>query len=129
MQAAPQSITSEEAAHLKSREARATGQQQPPSDSISAEAQRLAAENEGVTKAKSTPLDSATKSAADRAANFENVAEEVSRKLERDPESVTKEDAGRIHSKEQKAFGNTAKDGIASEVHKVADENVKKGVV
>lgn len=127
MQAAPHSITSEEANHLKSREARATGQAQPPSDSISAEAQRLAAENEGATKQKSSmPADPVDQSAVDRTANFEQAAREIADKMERSPESISKEDAGLMHSREQKAFGSTAKGGIASTVHKVADGNDKK---
>ncbi|CZT22849.1 uncharacterized protein RCC_08555 [Ramularia collo-cygni] len=128
MQAAPHSITSEDAAHLKSREARATGQAQPPADSISAEAQRLAAENEGATKSKAstTSTDPVEQSVEDRVKNFEKVAADMAEKLERSPESVTKEDAGVVHSREQRAFGSTAKGGIASEVHKVADENEKQ---
>ncbi|KXT18957.1 hypothetical protein AC579_8707 [Pseudocercospora musae] len=47
MNSDPSSITSHDAAYLKSREARATGQAQPPSDSLSADAQRLASANEG----------------------------------------------------------------------------------
>lgn len=124
MQAAPQSITSEDAAYLKSREARATGQSQPPKDGISADAQRLAAENEGATKPKGV-VNPAEQSVEDRVKNFESVAEEMAEKIERDPESVTKEDAGKMHSREQKAFGTTQKGGIASQVHKVADENEK----
>jgi len=126
MQAAPNSITSEDAAFLKSREARATGQSQPPSNSLSAEAQRLAAENEGAVKPNTSgPTDPVEKSVEDRVKNFEQVAEDVAEKLERNPESVTKEDAGVVHSREQRAFGTTRKGGIASEVHKVADENEK----
>ena len=50
METAPETVTSEDAAYLKSREARAEGVAQPPKDSISADAQRLAAQNEGDTK-------------------------------------------------------------------------------
>lgn len=102
-------------------------QAQPPADSISADAQRLAAENEGKTKPKQqSHTDAVDQSAADRVANFEQAAEKLAQKLEQNPESVSKEDAGLIHSREQRAFGTTAKGGIASTVHKVADENEKK---
>lgn len=127
MQAAPHSITSSDAAHLKSREARATGQSQPPSDSISAEAQRLAAENEGAVKSSSSPTTDppVEQSAEDRIKNFESTAQDLAAKIERDPEGVTKEDAGVMHSREQRAFGKTAKGWIASEVQRVAEGNEK----
>lgn len=94
---------------------------------MSAEAQRLAAENEGVVKTKSSTgkTDPVEQSVEDRVKNFEQVAEDMAEKIERNPEDVTKEDAGVMHSREQRAFGRTAKGGIASEVHKVADENEK----
>ncbi|CAK4032830.1 Hypothetical predicted protein [Lecanosticta acicola] len=127
----PASVTSEDARYLKSREARLTGQNQPPSDSISADAERLASANEGATK-QSNPkadLDPAGQSAADRLQNFENAAEDVAPKMATDPEHVTKEEADLLHSREQRAFGQTSKGGVASQAQSLAAENEQKGNV
>jgi hypothetical protein len=105
----------QDAAYLKSREARVMGQGQPPSDSISADAERLAAANEGATKSQSGPLDPAEQSTLDRAHNFENLATDVASKMAKDPAHVTKEEADMLHSREQRAFGETSKGGIASQ--------------
>lgn len=85
MQADPGSVTSQDAAYLKSREARATGQAQPPSDSISADAQRLAAVNEGDTKQSSNAghADPTSQSAVDRTENLQQAAEQVVPKMVR----------------------------------------------
>lgn len=116
----------QDAAYIKSREARATGTGQPPAGSISADAQHLASQNEKgepVSASSGGGLDSATQSAADRAANFENVAENVASKMATKPEAVTKEDADLAHSREQRAFGATSKGGIASQAQSLASEN------
>ncbi len=86
MQADPGNVTSQDAAYLKSREARARGQAQPPSDSISADAQRLAAANEGETKlsANDGHADPATQSAVDRRENLQQAAEQVAPKMVRE---------------------------------------------
>jgi hypothetical protein len=74
----------QDAAYLKSREARAMGQGQPPSDSMSAEAQRLAAVNEGDAKLPNQErMDPTTQSAADRVQNFHDVAQPVAQKMVR----------------------------------------------
>ncbi|KAF7186272.1 hypothetical protein HII31_12347 [Pseudocercospora fuligena] len=128
MSSNPSSITSQDAAYLKSREARATGQAQPPSDSLSADAQRLASANEGATAPNSKSASSMTseeQSASDRIENFEQVAENVAEKMKRDPNSLTKEEADLMHSREQRAFGTTSKGGIASQAQSLADENEK----
>ena len=82
MQSQPESITSEDAAYLKSREARATGVANPPADSISADAERMASINEGATKeaapATNGGLDPQNQSQVDRAQNFEIAADKVS---------------------------------------------------
>ncbi|KAK3050061.1 hypothetical protein LTR09_008716 [Extremus antarcticus] len=129
MQADPGNVTSQDAAYLKSREARARGQAQPPSDSISADAQRLAAANEGETKlsANDGHADPATQSAVDRRENLQQAAEQVAPKMANNPEQVTKEEANLLHSREQRAFGATSKGGIASQAQSTAAENEKKG--
>ena len=118
----------QDAAYLKSREARATGQAQPPSDSISADAQRLAAVNEGDTKIPSKgQLDSADQSQVDRLDNFQQAAENVAPKMANAPDQVTKEEADLLHSREQRAYGETSKGGIASQAQSMADQNKKDG--
>lgn len=46
-----------------------------------------------------------------------------------DPEHVTKREGDLLHSREQRAFGETTKGGIASQAQSVAAENQKKGTV
>lgn len=111
---------------LKSREARAIGQGQPPSGSLSAQAQRLAAENEGATKDSSATTgstDPSAQSTIDRKQNFEQVAQSVGQKMETAPGQVTKEEGDLLHSREQRAFGTTQKGGIASQAQQLAAEN------
>lgn len=105
------------------------GQGQPPADSISAEAQRLASANEGATKSSAQPRDPTEKSENDRVSNFEAVADDVARKMASNPASVTKDEADLLHSREQRAFGNTSKGGIASQAQSIAAENEKKGAI
>ena len=119
----------QDAAYLKSREARATGQAQLPTDSISSAAERLAAVNEGATKSQIDPLHPTERSAVDRLDNFEKVAEDVAVDMATNPERVTKEEADSMHSREQRAFGATSKGGIASQAQSLAAENKKKGTV
>nr|POF26077.1 hypothetical protein CFP56_22225 [Quercus suber] len=128
MQHDPAHVATEDAAYLKSREARAIGQGQPPADSISADAQRLASANEGATKAPATKRrdDPASQSTADRVHNFEAVADRVASKMANQPEAVTKEDGDLLHSREQRAFGTTSKGGIASQAQSLAAENETK---
>lgn len=125
MESDPSSITSQDAAYLKSREARATGQAQPPSDSLSADAQRLASANEGATTTTKSAMTPGEQSASDRIENFEQVAEDVAEKMKRDPGSLSKEEADLMHSREQRAFGTTSKGGIASQAQKLVNENEK----
>ena len=123
------------------------GQGQPPSDSISADAQRLAAVNEGDAKMPSKGAsDPATQSAIDRTENLQDAAENIAPKMvcahcmdfpilsqqltsrqANAPETVTKEEADLLHSREQRAFGETSKGGIASQAQSMAAENEKKG--
>lgn len=120
----------QDAAYLKSREARATGQAQPPSDSFSANAQRIAAINEGDTNMPNKgQTDPATQSAMDRTENLQAAAEQVAPKMANAPEQVTKEEADLLHSREQRAFGDTSKGGIASQAQSMAAENEKKGSI
>lgn len=120
---------SQDANHLKSREARAMGQAQPPSDSVSADAQRVAAANEGATKSTTDPkanMAPSTQSTVDRKENFEDVAVNIGHKMKSDPRSVTKEEADLLHSREQRAFGQTEKGGVAAQAQHLATENEKK---
>ena len=116
-----------DAAYLKSREARVIGQGQPPSDSIASDAERLASRNEGATKTSTPkgPSDPVSQSAADRAANFEKEAENIVTKMATNPQSVTKEEADLTHSREQRAFGQTSKGGVASQAQSLANDNMK----
>lgn len=50
-------------------------------------------------------------------------------KMANDPEHVTKEEADLLHSREQRAFGNTSKGGVASQAQSMVAENEKKGTV
>lgn len=149
MQNAPGTITSEvrtahalcglttnrhlqqDAAHIKSREARVLGQANPPADSISADAQHLAAVNEGATKSTTangtSSVNPVDQSARDRLNNFQHATEQVAPKMAQAPEHVTKEDADMLHSREQRAFGATSKGGIASQAQSMAAENEKQG--
>ena len=82
MQVAPETVTSEDAAKLHSREARAMGQANPPPGSISADAEHLAAVNEGRARPQTDgQIDSATQSAADRVQNLQNEAAKVAPKM------------------------------------------------
>lgn len=120
MQKDPSSITPEDANYLKSREARATGQAQPPKDSVSADAQRLASANERGTAPKTGPLDPAEQSQVTRERNFEEAVNQVGSK---DPAQVTQDDANLLHSREQRAHGHTEKGGAASQAQSIATEN------
>jgi hypothetical protein len=123
MQQDPQSITADDANYLKSREARATGQAQPPKDSVSAEAQRLAAANERGTTPKTGQtgsLNSSEQSHLTKERNLEQAVNEVGSK---DPSQITHDDANLLHSREQRAHGHTEKGGVASQAKVIANEN------
>lgn len=127
MQKAPETITSEDAAYIKSREARATGQAQPPSDSMSADAQRLASINEGAAKPpQNRRMSTEQQSVNDRLENFEQAAKDVAAKMVNNPDAITKEEGDLLHSREQRAFGSTSKGGIASQAQSVAAQTEKK---
>ena len=132
-------ISSQDANYLKSREARATGQAQPPKDSLSAEAQRLAAANErgattttasttsatsGTTATSGQGLTSEQQSHLTKERNFQRAVDEVGAKMENDPGSVTKEDGDLLHRREQRAHGVTEKGGIAAQAQHLAAENM-----
>jgi hypothetical protein len=73
----------------------------------------VAAVNEGATKLPNqADMDPAVQSAVDRKENFEQVAAEVAPKMATNPEKVTHEEADLLHSREHRAFGETAKGGI-----------------
>jgi hypothetical protein len=122
MQNDPASITAEDANYLKSREARATGQAQPPKDSVSADAQRLASANERGTTPKTGSLDRTDQSHLTKERNLEQAVNEVGSK---DPSQITQDDANLLHSREQRAHGVTEKGGVASQAKAIANENTR----
>ena len=75
------------------------------------------------TSSSADNLTPAQQSELDRKANFAEQADKVASKLETEPGSVTKEDGDKMHSREQKAFGQTEKGGLASQAQKQAAEN------
>lgn len=93
MQQTPEAITKEDAAYLKSREARAIGTNNPPAGSVSADAEHLAAENLGATKdsnnAGAGGVNPAHQSAQTKIHNYEQAASEVGSKMQNAPGSVT----------------------------------------
>ena len=96
---------------------------------MSADAQRLAAANEGAVKNNTDikgKLNPETQSAIDRKENYEDVAVNVGHKMKVDPQHVTKEEADALHSREQRAFGQTERGGPASQAQHLAAENEKK---
>ena len=126
LEAAPKAVTKEDASVLDSRTSRATDGKRPTRGSMAAQAQSLAAGNERGATAQSdsaAPTDPATQSQLDRVANYAEHADKVSSKLASNPESITKEDADKMHSKEQKAFGTTEKGGLASHAQSQVAEN------
>ncbi|RMY98090.1 hypothetical protein D0862_07763 [Hortaea werneckii] len=130
MQNAPGSVTEADAAYLHSREARASGQANPPPGSLSAQAEHLAAVNEGHATAQASAggenNDPASQSAKDRLRNLEEATSQVGQKMARDPEHVTKDDANLLHSREERAFGETEKGGISAQAQSMAAQNEGK---
>ena len=121
---APEAVTKEDASLLHSRESRAMGGQQPLRGSLASQAQSVAAANEkGDTVQTNTPLNPAEQSRLDREANYMQQADKVGSKLATNPESVTKEDADKMHSRENRAFGATESGGIASQAQSQVAEN------
>ncbi|KAI5209138.1 hypothetical protein E4T39_01104 [Aureobasidium subglaciale] len=120
MQQDPSSITADDANYLKSREARATGQAQPPKDSVSADAQRLAAANEKGVAPKTDSLNPSEQSSLTKERNLEQAVNQVGSK---DPSQITQDDANLLHSREQRAHGHTEKGGVASQAQSIATEN------
>lgn len=127
---APETVTSEDASLLHSREARVMGG--PTKGDLASQAHSVAAANEqgatiqtnstqrGNTNAGVTP---GQQSQMDREANFAEAADQVGSKLATEPESVTKEEGDLLHSRETKAFGATEKGGIASQAQRQAAKN------
>lgn len=127
---APETVTSEDASLLHSREGRVQGG--PTKGDLASQAQSVAAANEqGATvqtnRTQSTGtnanLNPAQQSQTDRQANFEEAVDKVGAKLASDPGSVTKEDGDLLHSRETKAHGATEKGGIASQAQSQAAKN------
>ncbi len=127
---APETVTSEDASLLHSREARVMGG--PTKGDLASQAQSVAAANEqGATiQANRTQssgtnenLTPAQQSQLDREANYVEAADKIGTKMATEPESVTKEDGDLLHSRETKAFGATEKGGIASQAQSQAAKN------
>ena len=113
---APETITSEDASLLHSREARVMGG--PTKGDLASQAQSVAAANEqGATVQTNPPQSSATnakltpaeQSHRDRVRNFYEVAERIAAKMATQPEKLIRTEADLLHSKELKAFGTTEK--------------------
>ena len=130
LETSPDTVTSEDASLLHSREARVTGG--PTKGDLASQAQSVAAANEKGTTAQTNPtqgsgvnagLTPAEQSQLDREANYVEAANKIGAKLATDPGSVTKEDGDLLHSRETKAFGATEKGGIASQAQSQAAEN------
>ncbi|KAL8828616.1 MAG: hypothetical protein Q9170_006527 [Blastenia crenularia] len=122
---APGSITKEDAQAMHRAESRALGGQQPGSGSLTSRAQHEAAVNQVATPEATTAANSdpAVQSQMDRQANFQDAASTVGGKLVNEPGNVTKEEADLLHSREQRAFGITEKDGLASQAQRQVAEN------
>lgn len=120
----------QDAAYLHSREARASGQANPPPGSLSSQAEHMAAVNEGRATAQTTAPaganDPVSQSASDRVHNFQQVTSEVGQKMATDPQNVTKHDADVLHSREERAFGETEKGGISAQAQSMAAQNQGK---
>lgn len=71
-------------------------------------------------------MSSDTQSAIDRKENFEDAAVDVGQKMKNDPQHVSKEEADLLHSREQRAFGQTEKGGVAAQAQRLAAENEGK---
>lgn len=134
---APETVTTEDARYVKSRESRAQGGGQPPKGSIGAQAESVAAANEAGTRSRYHPagtgtgaaaggVHSATQSQLDREANFVETADKVGTKMANGPGHVTQEDAHRLHSREVRAFGGAEKGGVAAQAQSQAGKNEQK---
>ncbi|KAI4162036.1 MAG: hypothetical protein LQ342_004348 [Letrouitia transgressa] len=127
LDAAPGSITTDDAQILQRRQARAFGGDQTAPESLIAQVQHEAAVNEGATSGGTAnrQLDPQTQSQMGRQANFQDAAAKVGSKLVNEPSNVTKEEADLLHSREQRAFGITEKGGLASKAQHQVAENEK----
>ena len=121
----PGNVTKEEADLLHSREQRAFGVTEK--GGLASQAQHQVAENEGATTSGSTatPADPNIQSQMERQANYEDAASAVGSKLASNPESITKEDADLLHSREHRAMGHTEKGGLAAQAQHQVAENQK----
>lgn len=131
LEISPDTVTSDDASLLHSREARVMGG--PTKGDLASQAQSVAAANEKGTTVQTNPtqgsgvnaeLTPAEQSQLDREANYVEAADKIEAKLATEPRSVTKEDGDLLHSRETKAFGATEKGGIASQAQSQAAENV-----
>lgn len=130
LEISPDTVTSEDASLLHSREARVMGG--PTKGDLASQAQSVAAANEKGTTVRTDPtqgsgvnadLTPAEQSQLDREANYVEAADKIGAKLATEPGSVTKEDGDLLHSRETKAFGATEKGGVASQAQSQAAEN------
>lgn len=123
----PSSISNDDAQYLQSRVSRAEAGGQPAPGSLPSQAQSLASANESGTgpAAATGGAENVTpnvQSQLDREANYVEQAHRLQSKLTIDPGSITKEEADKMHSREQRAFGATEKGGLASKAqHQVAE--------
>ncbi|KAL9076073.1 MAG: hypothetical protein Q9161_001120 [Pseudevernia consocians] len=130
LDSAPETVTSEDASLLHSREARVKGG--PTKGDIASQAQSVSAANERGDTVQTNPaqrsgvnanLTPADQSQLAREANYVEATDKIRTKLATEPKSVTKEDGDLLHSRETKAFGATEKGGVASQAQSQAAKN------
>ena len=63
-------------------------------------------------------------SQTDRQANYAKIAQQLGMKMSTNPASVKKEDGDKLYFQEVKAFGNTEKAGLASQVQSLVVEDM-----
>ena len=133
---APETVTTDDARYVKSRESRAQGGGQPAKGSIGAQAESVASANEAGTASQYHPtatvgnatggLDSATQSQLDREGNYVEAADKIGTKMANDPGQVTQEDASLMHSREVRAHGGAEAGGMAAKAESLASKNDPK---
>ena len=121
---ASETVTSDDARYVQSREVRATGAvtSDLPSTAAKQAAANQAAAND-TSAARVASNDPSIQSQLDREANYVEEADKVQTKLETDPSSITKEEADAMHRREQRAFGHTDKGGLAAKAQSQAAKN------
>jgi hypothetical protein len=115
-------VTREEADHLHSLESRAHGHTEKGGPT--AVAQSVAAKRERAVSLidNSTNAIRAEQSAADKETNLKMAELTIGPKIENEPETITKEEATLIQSREHRAHGHVKKGSIAAKTQHFADQ-------